>query len=119
MTAQERVFIDKVYSTVISNGNDEQNDSIAIPNGKILYVKHFNCSAPNLSDIFVKLVWDKDGAEEEYIVQTSSSSSYDNMSINFTGDGSKKLSVLFCHHNTSEGSHALTCSYKAYYEVTV
>jgi hypothetical protein len=79
-------------------------------NGKEWEIKTFHADAPSSSDGWVALIWDYDGAGEEIITLTyTSTDRVLNRSI--TGDGTKKLAIVL--HNGGSDNLVMGGEYDA------
>jgi len=109
-----RTFIDTNYAMQVVNTDVVHND-IEIPNGVTLHITAFDVSAVNLANIFVQLVWDFGGESEEVFFECSGNGNFHNLDLQKSGDGVKKLSIVFEHHNESVGSVGLSANVAGYY----
>ena len=101
---------DDFYYVVVEAGQEIASEQVPT-NGKEWIVGEFEGDAPSSSDGYVALVWDYEGAGEEILALTYTSKPPKKLNKVITGDGVKKLALVF--HNSGTFDLAMGGCYKA------
>lgn len=80
----------------------EDSHDVVIPDGETWTLQEWTASISDNRKTFATVVWDYQGGSEEIITVAYSSTSSEQIGMDITGDGIKKLSIVLVNDSSND-----------------